>query len=114
MKRDNRLYLQDILESIKAIDDYTKDLSEGDFKKDMKVQDAVARRIEIIGEAVKNISDDLKSENSEVPWKDIAGMRDIIAHAYFGVNIKRIWNVLENELPRLKDQISAVLENADG
>jgi uncharacterized protein with HEPN domain len=110
LKRDNRLYLDDILGSIEAIERYVKGISEDDFKADMEKQDAVARRIEIIGEASKNIPDEYKKKHQEIPWRKIAGMRDILVHAYFGVNLDRIWAVLKKDLPALKKQIKEIKE----
>jgi len=90
MKRDRRLYLQDILESIQAIEEYTRDLTEDEFQSDRQVQDAVVRRLEIIGEAAKNLDAEFKDDHPRVPWKRMAGARDIIAHEYFGVRLDRI------------------------
>ena len=102
MTRDLRLYLQDILESISAIEEYTRKLSEKEFLSKQQVQDAVLRRFEIIGEAVKKVDENFKREHSDVPWKEIAGMRDILIHEYFGVNLKRVWLVIKNDLPVFK------------
>lgn len=108
MKRDNSIYLGDILHSIIAIEKYVKGLTEDEFKSDMLKQDAVARRIEIIGEASKNITSDYKKKHKNIPWRQIAGMRDILAHAYFGINMDRIWAVVKKDLPKLKEQIKKI------
>jgi len=102
MARDIRLYLDDILESIQKIDDYTKDLTEEQFSRNIKVQDAVLRRLAIIGEAVKHLPEDLKEKHSQIPWKQIAGARDIFVHEYFGVTMERIWQTIKEDLPQLK------------
>ena len=111
MTRDLRLYLQDILESISAIEEYTRKLSEKEFLSKQQVQDAVLRRFEIIGEAVKKVDENFKREHSDVPWKEIAGMRDILIHEYFGVNLKRVWLVIKNDLPVFKKKLQKDLKD---
>ena len=110
MKRNIRLYLQDLWESILAIEKYTKNLSEEDFISNHMVQDAVVRRLEIIGEAVKNIDDEYRNKYPLIPWKKIAGMRDIIAHEYFGVKLDRIWDVIRKDLPVLREKIKIIID----
>jgi len=110
MKRSIKLYLQDIWESILAIEEYTHELSEDAFYSDRQVQDAVIRRLEIIGEAVKNIDEDFRNKYPQIPWKKIAGMRDIIAHEYFGVRLDRIWDTVRKDLPDLKNKIRIIME----
>jgi len=81
-----------------------------DFLKDMKTQDAVIRNIEIIGEATKKLSDDIRSKYPEIPWKGLAGMRDRLIHQYFGVNLDIVWNVAKEELPEILSQIKKMEE----
>jgi uncharacterized protein with HEPN domain len=87
MNKDPLVFIEHVLESIDAIKEYTKGLSKEDFSSSKEKQDAVLRRIEIIGEAVKNLPADVKDEYPKIPWKQIAGMRDIVAHNYFGVDL---------------------------
>ena len=102
MKRDARVYVADILESIAKIEEYTAEIDFSHFLDNSQIQDAILRRLEIIGEAVKHIPKDLKKLHPDVPWKEIAGLRDVLIHEYFGVKPDRIWKVVSQDIPELK------------
>lgn len=108
-KRKPDVYLQDILESIQQIEQYLDGIDENEFYQNPEKQDAVLRRLEIIGEAVKHISDDIRDQYDEIPWRKIAGMRDIIIHEYFGITLSMIWVVTQRELPDLKSKIVDII-----
>ena len=108
MTREILVYIEDMLDSIDLIVKYTGNLSMKQFEEDTLIQDAVCRRLEIIGESAKNIPADMREKFSDIPWRDIAGLRDVISHAYFNVVVSRIWNVIENDLPELKEKVSKV------
>jgi uncharacterized protein with HEPN domain len=110
MKKDDRFYLLHVRDSVQAIFEFTKEGKERFFS-DRKTQDAVVRNLEIIGEAVKNISGLTKSSYTEIPWKQIAGMRDKLIHDYFGVNLTLVWDSVVNELPQLNENISLILRD---
>jgi len=112
-KRDNRILLADILDSIEKIEQYSIDIEEHEFRENSEKQDAVIRRIEIIGEAVKHLSTDLTDKYSHIPWRQIAGMRDILIHNYFGVSTGLVWRVVKQEIPTLKQQLREVLRDLD-
>jgi len=112
-KRDERVFLDDILECLDKIESYVKGISEQEFEQNTEKQDAVIRRIEIIGEAVKNLPMDLRDENSDIPWRQIAGMRDIVIHQYFGVTVALVWRVATSDLPNLKDRIVEIRIGVD-
>ena len=109
MKRNIKLYLQDIWESTLAIEEYIQNLAEDEFYANRQVQDAVIRRLEIIGEAVKNVDDNFRNKYPQIPWKKIAGMRDIIAHEYFGVKLERVWDVVRKDLPNIKQHMLLIM-----
>jgi uncharacterized protein with HEPN domain len=108
MTRDMRLYIEDILGSIAKIEQYTKDINENKFLTDTQIQDSVLRRLEIIGEAVKNIPDDFRNKYPQIPWKRIAGLRDVLIHEYFGVNLRRAWKVAKEDILTLKQELLKV------
>ena len=111
--RDYKLYLDDILLAIKKIEKYTKDLPLKKLKGDTLVVDAVVRNLEIIGEAVKNIPSRLKEKHPDIEWKKISGLRDILAHEYFGIDLEILWDIIKNKLPDLKKEISRLSKDSN-
>ena len=110
MKRDYKLFLQDIKECIIKIERYLGDISEEQFYLNEELQDAVIRRLEIIGEATKNISESIRKKYLDIEWKKIAGIRDIIIHAYFELDLDLIWDLIRNKLSILKKKIKSILD----
>jgi len=109
MKRDPRLYLEDIRESVIKIKRYTQGLSFEEFRNSEMVVDAVIRNFEIIGEAASQTPDSIKEKHSDVPWYKMKGLRNVIAHEYFGVRLITIWETIQNDLPTLESQIEKTL-----
>ena len=106
MKKDNKILVQHILNSIAQIEKYTNEVSEELFMSDSKIQDAVLRRLEIIGEAAGNISDDFKKENNDIEWSKATAVRNILIHQYFEVDLKIIWDTVKINLPVLKHELN--------
>ena len=109
-ERDN-LFLDHILEAIVLIEHYTSSGRDAFFNDDM-IQSAVIRQLEIVGEAVRNLSDELKLRETAVQWRDIAGTRDKLIHGYFSVKLDIVWNVVVQELPSLKRNVQRTIKDA--
>ena len=107
--KDDLAFIEHILLCIDKIQEYTKNLTTQDFNSNELIQDAVIRNIEIIGEATKKISKDLKSQYQEIPWKEMSGMRDKLIHDYFGVDVDVVWKTVNEDIPYLK----SLIENID-
>jgi uncharacterized protein with HEPN domain len=107
--KDQRLYLIHIKECIEKIEQYTKD-GESLFSSDPKTQDAVIRNFEIIGEAVKHLSEDTRQNVPQIPWRLFAGFRDVLIHQYEAINISEVWLTVTNDIPALKEAVRMLLE----
>lgn len=107
-KRQDFELLCDIKEAVQRISTYIGELSYDEFIKDKKTQDAVVRSLEIIGEAAKNLSVELKKKRRDIPWRELAGLRDRLIHQYFGVNFDIVWRIIKQELPELARQIEKI------
>ena len=105
MKRDDSVYIKHILDAISQVEGYLSGKSLAEFMTSKMVQDAVIRQLEIIGEATKNLSTVTKTISPEIPWRDIAGMRDILIHQYFGVDLLAVWKSASEELMIVKQQL---------
>jgi len=108
-KRGDREYLQDIQEAVRRIVAYLEGKTFQDFVEDVKTQDAVIRNLEIIGEAVKHLSLSLRERHPDIPWREMARMRDRLIHHYFGVNLDIVWQIATGELPDVALQLEMLL-----
>lgn len=111
MKKDPNVFLKHILECINLIEEYSGNLTKKHFEGNIELQDAIIRRLEIIGEAARNLPDEFKSNYSDVQWKQIIAARNILAHFYFGVDLNTVWNIIKDDLPPLKKQIEEILKD---
>lgn len=113
MPRDYRVSLEDMLRSLARIRTLTSGLSYDAFTKNLTIQEAVARNLEIIGEAAESVPHAVKSRYPEADWARIAGLRDVLIHQYFGVDLEIIWDVIQAKLPDLDAQIEGILSNVN-
>ena len=110
MTKDDTVFLKHILDAINLIEKYLKDKSYEEFKNNRMLQDAVIREIEIIGEAAKNLSKEFRNKQSDIPWRQIAGMRDKLIHGYFGVDLDAIWDTATRDIPSLKGKLQEIIK----
>ncbi|MFB3881038.1 MAG: DUF86 domain-containing protein [Armatimonadota bacterium] len=110
MSRSWRLFLQDMIESVRRVRDYTEGLDLGAFQRSSMAYDAVLRNLEIIGEAAKSIPPDIRDRYPEIDWRGIAGLRDILAHAYFGLDDATLWDIVQAKTPGLLAHLRRIAE----
>ena len=109
-KRGDKIYIDDVLDSIQQIEEYIQGIDINIFTKDRKTIDAVVRNISVIGEAVNNISKEIKSEYPQIPWREIADMRNKTIHEYFGIDLDILWETIKKDLPNFKKQMIEIAE----
>jgi uncharacterized protein with HEPN domain len=114
LTRSVRIVLGDILHAAELVDRYAAGLTREQFAADSEKQDAVARRLEIIGEAVKRLPEDLKERHPDVPWREIAGIRDVIVHEYFRIDVELAWQMVKKDVPQLAARVRAILAALEG
>lgn len=110
VKREFILYLEDMLQSMERINEYLGDLDFRKFKINYLVVDAIIRNFEIIGEASKNIPNDIQKKYPKIPWRKMVGLRNLIAHEYFGIDYEMIWEIAKNNLPQNRNDLKIMIE----
>ncbi|MGD9091658.1 MAG: DUF86 domain-containing protein [Anaerolineales bacterium] len=114
MKKDVLVYLEDILDAMEKAETFIEGLTYKQFEADLRTNFAVVRAIEIIGEATKRLPTALRDQYPDIPWKDMAGMRDVIIHGYDNVNLQIVWGVVKQDIPEIKPQIRQILGDSEG
>lgn len=113
MSREYKLFIKDILEAINDIEEFIREMDYNTFLSDRKTQRAVVQAIEVIGEASKNIPAEIKRKHKDIPWKEMAKMRDKISHFYFGIDYKIVWKVIKGKLPLMKSSIEQIFKDLE-
>jgi len=115
MKKDRIFidYVRDILENVEKAQSFVEGMDGDDFLRDEKTIFAVIRALEVVGEAAKKIPDDIREKYQDIPWREMAGMRDKLIHDYFGVNLKLIWKTVQEDLPPLEPKLSQVIKEEE-
>lgn len=108
--KDNKIYLEDIISSIKKIEKYINNVSFEEFPDNEMIVDAVVRNLEIIGEAARNLDDDFKETNSHIPWRNMIGLRNIMIHEYFGIDLNIIWKIVTDDITKTKPEILKLIQ----
>jgi len=112
MKKNNKVFLEHILEAVENIENFVKGIkTQEEFASDKKTRDAVLRNFQVIGEAANNLDEDLLNKSTDIEWEKVVGMRNFIIHEYFGVDLKIVWDTIKEDLPGFKESIKKLLEN---
>lgn len=114
MKKEPAIFLRHILESIELIEKRTRNVNRKRFMEDIDLQDAVIRRLEVIGEAVRNLPKEFRQKYSKINWQNPAGMRDTLIHGYFEVDLDVVWDTVLNDLPPFKEKVKKLLGETKG
>ncbi len=111
MKKDDSVYLRHIIDAFMQIEHYMDGVSHEEFFNNKLLQDGVIRQLEVTGEAARNLSDDLRNEYPQVPWRQMIGLRNRMIHAYFNVDLQIIWEIVRGDLPDLKRETESILDS---
>ena len=110
MKKDDSVYLHHIIDAFVLIERYVDNVSHEEFLRNRLLQDGVIRQLEVMGEAARNLSEDLRSERPQIPWRQMIGLRNRMIHAYFNVDLQIIWEIVQGDIPDLKQKMKQILD----
>ena len=113
MKRDSKLFVKDIIDAMESIEKFIGKMTLDELQEDEKTSSAVIRKFEVIGEAAKYMPNNVKDKHKDIQWKSMAGMRDRLIHAYFGIDYKLVWAAIKNEIPKLKPKLKKLLSSLE-
>ncbi|MEK7164226.1 MAG: DUF86 domain-containing protein [Patescibacteria group bacterium] len=113
MRKSPMIFLDHIINSINLLEEYIQDLKYQDFVNNYEKQDAVIRRLEIMGEAIRNIPEEFLDNYPEIPWRDIVDFRNVLIHEYFDVNIERVWETIQKDIPEFKTKIEKIRKSLE-
>ncbi len=111
MMKDDSVYLRHILDAFAQIDRYMDGISHEEFFSNNLIQDGVIRQLEVMGEATRNLSEDLRNNYPQIPWRQMIGLRNRMIHAYFNIDLQILWEIIETDLPDLKSEIARILDS---
>lgn len=109
-KRDFIVFLEDAINSIEKIEKYLQNIEFEDFCKNEMMVDAVIRNLEVLGEAIRNVPQEIKDRYPEIEWKEAIGFRNILIHNYFGIDLETIWETIKKDIPKFKKEIEEILK----
>ncbi len=110
MKKDDSVYLHHIIDAFLQIEHYTESVSHEEFLHNRLLQDGVIRQLEVMGEAARNLSENLRNEHPQLPWRQMIGLRNRMIHAYFNVDLQIIWEIIKGDIPDLKQKMKQILD----
>ncbi|MDQ1262885.1 MAG: hypothetical protein QG575_2066 [Euryarchaeota archaeon] len=113
MKKDDSVYLHHIIDAFLQIEGYTDGVSYEEFLSNRLLQDGVIRQLEVMGEAARNLSEGLLNEYPKIPWRQMISLRNRMIHAYFNVNLQIIWEIVQDDVPKIKENITNILDNTN-
>ncbi len=111
--RSVRLYVVDMLRAIEKIERFIEGLDEASFSSSELVVDAVLRNLEVLGEAARNVPEEVRKDHPEIPWGRIVGLRNIVAHAYFGVDLENVWKIVKENVPEVRPSVEVLVEELE-
>lgn len=110
-QRNDEFFLQDIFDFCEHVEQYADGIEQSEFLENRMLQDALVRKLELIGEAAKNVSEETRKQNPNIPWREIMRMRDKVVHHYFRVDLEIVWQTVKKDVPKLKSEIELMLKN---